>query len=1792
MNKSFVFATFRKHFLVGMSLLSFGVFAQQAENSSEKNREVEKLERPAERGESPFDAVQGLREDKSKRDAYSKHYINTKGGYTALIGAGPIHYEKNGQFLDIEYFIYPNTDGIFTYANKANLMESHFASSAHHGVKNVTPEGALVEFLNTKMFWLVNGQVQGLQNSANVPLTVNNDKAYYNNLYGSISAEFTIEAGRRKLNYIIPNVQALGTVPQGASYLTFSEDIVLPNGWAHTVEEMSGIVIFDSQGKRVFGYKKPFSFDASMQMDLNENTIYETAQNGNVLTILTKVSITWLTDSNRQFPIYVDPTVNAYPNGTNYNTGQVGSGGAGAFGTIAVGYNNGFYRGFATFGTQTIPVGSTINSTSLYHNVGATTGMGTARGSELRAFLAVPGVDYTTVNAIYNAITNVTVSPLIYQTVYNIGTTGWKNITLGAQANNHLSNRLGTHNNFTVGYRPAGDYSGAAQVAQLYGWPDPGGLGREPYIVVDYTPQGTCFGGTASGPAWVQTNNTANLTLSGHTGSNIQWQSSPNGTTGWTNVSTGTGGTTTNYTTAALANGTYYFRVEVSEGACTEYSNVVTINVSANPVYCSGAGSGNATLNNHIQSIGFHEWVDPTVGGTNNYVASNYLDYTDTTTYGYATVVAGQYHHLNALIRAQGTGTNSTTFAYWIDWNGDGVFTNTAFTSNGERLDNVNYTSAAGNSYAGYFTVPASANGMVRVRMRAARGNIGILDPCTAYTQSQTKDFMVKVLPNMGSQACNVVNGNANVVLTNNTVDKVNITRVKVDGPGGNVLDNQGQFFGVQVGATVIMYNYSNFMGSYSNGLVLEAGQSYSVEIEHSGYTTACGLFIDWNNDGAFAAPNDFVQVISDPNANPFTFNFTVPASVTDGQEIIFRVRLQYEGSQGQAGAMTACNNMTLSGLNIYSEVEDYRATLSAPPLVCAPVSNLTAEIGNPMNGLNHHLSVSWDALSGATAYEFEYSTDASLWQSEPVQSATIFDFNAGDNPNAPYYFRVRATDGIQTCDWSQFGPIYTAADVPATLIYNNVTSTSFEIEIPAETPVANPSYTTYSLFNPALNLYVQANGTLGATEVFQTIAAWDNIALTGLTPETEYCFVAKAKNEDGHIVGGEANTLLATQPFDASSSLATNSSAPTNQFWSPATCATGGLVWNASNGCTAGAVGFSGAWNNFFGCFLRTPIVNASGTDEVELKFNLSNSYFAGNPNDRMRIYFWADAAYNGNSITSLKIDGVESLTNFGGNGQGIAFNQQRTCAEVVVKFNIAAVTNKSSIQFYFEPDCQYNNSNIFYTWIDNVTFQESIESITSCVTTLEDCANPSIAPTTINSTQEMCFGGSTTLSINDGTLAAGAQWEWFEATCGSTPIGTGTSISVSPSATTSYFVRASEGTTCPASACTSIEVELPTISNNLALNGETATCYVNHNNWVHFYNDAGNLLASINSAGQDLGNVTMTAIVAGEPYQKPSCDSLSSPAFTQTVMGRSFVITPQNQPTIPVQVRLYINDAEFTAYQNHAAANDNPNDGAANLGAMNLSKVSGGASSGNPMDLCDETNATVQYIEQNVGGSGSLAGLSNFGSFANVSYLEFTVTGFSEFFLMNNSDNSALPVSLTAFSATCDDDKIQVSWTTASELNASHYILQSSRDGQTWLHLAEIEAAGTTNQTSNYSYTDQNFGTVTYYRLVQVDIDGEQAVYGPISSNCNLVNNLMTVHPNPASESFMVTLQSTETIENAQVDLVDMSGRVVMSQTTDINAGSTMMNFEVKEIQPGAYIIRVQGENDKFTPIRVVKL
>ncbi len=104
-------------------------------------------------------------------------------------------------------------------------------------------------------------------------------------------------------------------------------------------------------------------------------------------------------------------------------------------------------------------------------------------------------------------------------------------------------------------------------------------------LTVNVSP--TSVAGTASGTTTICSGNSVAVSLSGYTGT-IQWQQSLNGTSGWANVTGGSGATAATYTTPNLTATTYY-RAIVTSGVCSAAtSGTVTITVNPLPTITLG----------------------------------------------------------------------------------------------------------------------------------------------------------------------------------------------------------------------------------------------------------------------------------------------------------------------------------------------------------------------------------------------------------------------------------------------------------------------------------------------------------------------------------------------------------------------------------------------------------------------------------------------------------------------------------------------------------------------------------------------------------------------------------------------------------------------------------------------------------------------------------------------------------------------------------------------------------------------------------------------------------------------------------------------------------------------------------------------------------------------------------------------------------------------------------------------------------------------------------------------------
>jgi len=92
-------------------------------------------------------------------------------------------------------------------------------------------------------------------------------------------------------------------------------------------------------------------------------------------------------------------------------------------------------------------------------------------------------------------------------------------------------------------------------------------------------------------------------------------------------------------------------------------------------------------------------------------------------------------------------------------------------------------------------------------------------------------------------------------------------------------------------------------------------------------------------------------------------------------------------------------------------------------------------------------------------------------------------------------------------------------------------------------------------------------------------------------------------------------------------------------------------------------------------------------------------------------------------------------------------------------------------------------------------------------------------------------------------------------------------------------------------------------------------------------------------------------------------------------------------------------------------------------------------------------------------------------------------------------------LPVELISFTAKNINERINLlRWSTASEHNSSHFILQRSTTGyfKESDNIGIIQSSGNSTILLDYSYTDESFERcINYYKLIQEDFDGKRKEY-----------------------------------------------------------------------------------------------
>ncbi|MBC5773955.1 T9SS type A sorting domain-containing protein [Pontibacter sp. KCTC 32443] len=187
-------------------------------------------------------------------------------------------------------------------------------------------------------------------------------------------------------------------------------------------------------------------------------------------------------------------------------------------------------------------------------------------------------------------------------------------------------------------------------------------------------------------------------------------------------------------------------------------------------------------------------------------------------------------------------------------------------------------------------------------------------------------------------------------------------------------------------------------------------------------------------------------------------------------------------------------------------------------------------------------------------------------------------------------------------------------------------------------------------------------------------------------------------------------------------------------------------------------------------------------------------------------------------------------------------------------------------------------------------------------------------------------------------------------------------------------------------------------------------------------------------------------------------------------------------------------------------------------------------------------------------------------------------------------------LPVELLSFEGKATQSGIELEWETASESNNDHFEIERSSDGKNFASIGIVDGAGNSNTKRSYNYLDDvNYNGMYYYRLRQVDFDGEKTFSNVIAVQLKATpdSGQMAVYPNPAPGNIItVSVSGTGAdINGGTLQIVDMSGKV--RHAYQVAAGSRKVEVSLPELrlQKGMYFVNLLQGNSKQTQKLIVQ-
>jgi hypothetical protein len=194
-------------------------------------------------------------------------------------------------------------------------------------------------------------------------------------------------------------------------------------------------------------------------------------------------------------------------------------------------------------------------------------------------------------------------------------------------------------------------------------------------------------------------------------------------------------------------------------------------------------------------------------------------------------------------------------------------------------------------------------------------------------------------------------------------------------------------------------------------------------------------------------------------------------------------------------------------------------------------------------------------------------------------------------------------------------------------------------------------------------------------------------------------------------------------------------------------------------------------------------------------------------------------------------------------------------------------------------------------------------------------------------------------------------------------------------------------------------------------------------------------------------------------------------------------------------------------------------------------------------------------------------------------------TVPGMYNASLNDCGCETAFPVKWASFEGEYRLDRTVLNWETTQEINNDYFEIERSVDGKSFTKIGKIEGQGNTETSTQYQFADETSAEIkagkVYYRLRQVDFNGQFSMSDVIEVNLNPAGLKVTMYPNPVSD-FLNLEYFLNPREEASVSIRGIDGQILYEERIIARENWNKHVIPVDKMSRGIYHLVLTTQNE----------